>query len=489
MSRNLLIAACLLPSLSAGATEWVRYDPECDATPTFACGDFGDYLLGTTTPPAGCVALAGGDDDPAGYQPLFSATFQPYPVTPPPYGPPIQTLHDETPWLVQIDFDDDHGWSTAALVGEASGLEVQFNRLEDPALGQSVTDVHVLASLCEVLDPVDAGAAPAPSGLNMSFGRLPVPAEALLDPGCDDPTFACQIAAVTGEIRDRGTVLTAAAGNHGLTLFPAKLPDVIAVGMVDLQTMIHPVPAVATWETPDGTAALAPGGALCVEDDWAAPAGSSYSSALLAGWLAAARDAIPEFQPYAAVSFAPRWSESLSCWALGNGTRALRFCSAAIDALFDSLDGSGVSACWNSSPSQLAVTSTYAGETVEPQVISYAQWAAGALSPTPEGESCLPCVGVLAANGSGTDLTIDMSESGPLKPGVQLVGVYLKTKTFFADLGLDAQFPAIAGGTLDSLTLTGYPWSTPVTSQPSLWLELRSPGGTLYWTSTSIMVR
>ncbi|ANM29802.1 hypothetical protein ABI59_09755 [Acidobacteria bacterium Mor1] len=492
---TLLLAASMFGQ-AAHALEWARFRAGCSgsgSTIEFSCGNFGTYHLGTIVPPQGCTAIRSGNEVPKTYAPGFDMDAAPFP-TMPNFGPPSQKENSSGPWLAVLDFSEGfHGWSTAiaALQTALGGITTTLVPLEDAVdLGNEVTDVHLLAGLCSILDSVDHDGAQL-YGVTMSLGRLlgaPPP------PGTE--SLPQEIAGVIHQIRGTGATVTASAGNHDSMLFPAALHEVISVGMVDLHSLFLTGMSEPTWETPATAEALLPGSQLCLDQTFAAPSGSSYSTALLAGWFAWMRQHIPA-DPHDYTGWRAKPSETQSCWVLTNDA-GLTFdqCNTGVDQMFqDYLSGLPVS-CWPSLPQPTSVTVHKETGVDPPEIPSFDEWSSESPSPTPGGDPCVPCGGTLETSGGGGSdtLTIDMSQTDPL-PEVDIHGVYINVPGGFFTVPLPSQtLIDIGNADLDQLVLTGYGFTNPINFQPSLWFEMGpantdcSQAGTCFWTSTPILV-
>jgi hypothetical protein len=352
---------CFAATAPAAAVErdWHLYPSTCTggaATVSFACGDYGRFLIVQTTPPPGCTQLAGGTEESPGYPTTPGIHHFPAPqkrlreitMEQAPFamtagasvrrlasgaatqviigGPPPQL----TEWIGVIDFDSPHGESTTWLAGAVAGSSVTaaLAPLDAPELAVigPVADFHVLAKLCEIAESVDGGPLPAPATVNMSFGR---PVRPFIDPtsptACPVENVACQISRVIRHVKAGGTWFVAAAGNHGSPLFPSSLDDVVSAGMLDMTAFVGGVATRPAWETPSDAEAFIPGSALCL-NSWAAPSGSSYSSAMLAGWLVKVLDHPDVLATLGDGAWLPAWSPARLCYVLARNRKATPWC-------------------------------------------------------------------------------------------------------------------------------------------------------------------
>jgi hypothetical protein len=547
LRRRAIVALALLHAagglVNASAVDWALFEPACTggaSTLEIPCGDYGAFHFGEVQAPAGCSPVAGGSEAPPPYgQPGPGVAF---PLTPPMLipdalpapmsagaGASSTTVHqaagawaarepggwtpavepavqpgqpgelDAPAWIAVIDFEGPHGESTAWLVDQVAGPDVPalLSVLDDPALAAlgPVGDFHVLAKLCEIAELVDAGGVVPPRAVNMSFGR----AAGAHDPDppatCNEDRGSCQVARVVQHLRNLGTSFVAAAGNHQQLLFPAALPNVLAAGMLDVGAMFEGTTEPA-WETPQTVEGLSPGNGLCLEE-WAAPAGSSYSTAMLTGWLSEVLERYPTLDVTATGSWYPRWHAALGCWVLAQGVRMAPWCNDAIDVLFEGLAGDNENVCWHVATEPSVELPPPGQPQAQPAVPSIVAWA-GETAPAPESDPCVPCVGHLVAQGAATDLVIDLSQAQPLTPGIFLDAVFLRVGYGFYELPLDTEdLAAMAAGDLAQIVLSG--WGTlipPGSGQPSLVHQMKTDAGAdctflglCFWTSTPLLIK
>lgn len=210
-----------------------------------------------------------------------------------------------SPWAAVLDWDSPHGWSMGSVIRELSARKVAValydlgpHRFKLQGL-TGVTDVHVLAAACTLLDQVDHGLAP-PTAVNMSFGRLARADEKDGKPcASGKDTLSCEIHDVLGLLGSKVanpepgtmTLLVAASGNYGdgVPMVPAVYDNVVDVGANDVAEFRVTGDVVASWESPSQATALFPGSMVCAGaegSEFAAPAGSSTAAAVFSGVMA-----------------------------------------------------------------------------------------------------------------------------------------------------------------------------------------------------------
>jgi hypothetical protein len=416
-----------------------------------------------------------------------------------------------------LDFDGPHGDSTAFLVDQVAGPDVaaKLVPLQRPSLtslGDDVGDFHVLAAVCAVAEEILHGNVPMPDAVNMSFGRRahsedPVSAAECALPGVPH-TVACDIARAVAQLTQQGTLFVSAAGNHGAPLFPGSLDEVISAGMLDLTRFFDDGSTQPAWETPSDADALIPGNALCL-GSWAAPAGSSYSSAMLAGWIARlVKNQNPLTDPADDRTWVPVWNSAPSklCWSLGKAQldqtpapppSASPYCNATITSIFNELSGSSAS-CWNAEtePTATAPAVLLQDDPTEGTDPLDTHLYLGT-HPTPESDPCVPCSGVLLVAGSITDLRIDLSRSEPLPPEFTLDEVDLRFGDDSYKLGLEGtDLDKMATGQLAALLVPDVAAMLGAhENEPgSVWYRMRPVDGSCdvqedcFWSSTPLLI-
>ncbi len=336
IARALFVLSVLcgfsVPVAAAAASDvapihWERREcpggsPPGDATLLFRCGADVSYHsapAGREAPlPGGCQITSGAAESPAVYpgSDVFTKIDGDYPCSDSACFCEFEACElDGQPWVAVIDRDNWHGRSQAGLIAEMVGptqhvalldLEAALAETALDGLG-AVTDLNVLARLCQLIDIGEAEGAPVmPSVVSMSFGRVASCADSsdagesggtASNPRSREPgsTLAGEISWALEELREvHGVIPLAAHGNHGSALFPASDASVLAVGALDLSAYRAPgFEIAASWETPAGANALFPGNGVCLPFDdslgdgyWRSPAGSSQANALAAGWVA-----------------------------------------------------------------------------------------------------------------------------------------------------------------------------------------------------------
>jgi hypothetical protein len=233
-----------------------------------------------------------------------------------------------------------------------------------------------------------------------------------------------------------------------------------------------------------------PGNGLCLLH-WAAPAGSSYASALFTGWISWVIDSVPGIDPSGAGVWVPAWDPDLGCHVLARGEARAEACNDAIEAAFDGLAGAYEDLCWSVPGGPVSQVPSPGPPQGQPPVLSFSDWVATTHA-TPESDPCVPCVGSFL----GPSLAIDLSQSSALAPGVWLDSVFLRVGSDFYPVALSpAQIAAIEAGTLSEVTLAGWAPLVSAGGKPSLWHQLKShpaatcPGPSCYWTSTPVLLK
>lgn len=442
-------------------------------------------------------------------------------------------------WGAVVDWNDWHGWTTGWTVAHVSGLPVHLFQVDSPDLagdlGEAVTDAHVLAALCAIAETVDGAAANAPEVVNLSFGRLKSqddPADAT----CAGDTLSCQLGRILGHLGEAGATIVASAGNHKETLFPASLPSVLDTGSLDLSVFRGTGEVQASWETPAGTSALVPGNGICLEYPpgegppgegggsalWAAPAGSSYASALFSGWIADARvQGAPK--PPAGSTWAPVWLPDEGCHVLAPEAR--QSCNQAANAILARISGRQVENCWGDKVQDphLTIQGPVQPEPIITSVQSLDAWIDSGHAPAPYADFCVPCVttgdgsgwltseGAAARAGGGMPApgdpplvtlddrwVIDLSASAATGDDDYVFhALYLRSGESFYPLlhrahGESAELASIESGETRTLVLEGFQQAFEAITQPSLMYYIcLAQGGPddCFWTSTPLLTQ
>jgi|GEM_PF-5571616 len=484
---------------AAAPMGWLQLPPDCPVSSAIlvpgngeqpqvvACGGLGSFVFGKE-------GLH--DDAPCGDLRQGSGAPSPIPVEPAPRLPAAFPCAGGNclgrsagrPWVAILDWPSEHGWSVAATIREASDQWVDVD-LYDLTLGGSldrwtptVSDLHVLAQLCAVAEAAQQSPGDRPLAVNMSFGRLDTgPC------GSSDSGLGCSVGRVLSYLTEQEGILTvAAAGNDGEMLFPASSPDVISAGALDLSHFQVRREARASTQTPVQAEALMLGYGLHLSmgdgsSGWPAPPGSSYAAALFTGWLSGTLAGGGQLPPPAALRGA-RWTPvpTPGGFALalngaplpGSGLQGpRRLLDRALGAL-PALPGGASATLWLTGPAP------------PPPPMRSLLYADTGNGPLPGVDPCVPCEGGgrRAAEGAET-VVLDLSSSGSLPSGMELIAVWLRVgkQVYAFDRSRDPDLLAsIATGKLDSLALSGVGGIFPADQQPSLVLVV-SVGGPDYW--------
>ena len=540
MSMSLLLSVVLhVPSTPPPDVDWHLYGPHCAggvAEIEIACGDYGRFLIEQSQRPPGCDAIEENVDEPPSAYPFPGPGPHHFPITAkrlreitlnaPPTAPQPQPLTFKAsssatggsttspapppaplPWIAVLDYDNTHGETTTWLAGRVAGTQVStvLAPIDDPALTDlgPVGDLHVLARLCEIAEAVDTEHLPPPTVINMSFGRAhrePAPGEPDPDPessDCTQPNAACQIARVLDHLigQPPRMLVVAAAGNHGSELFPGSLEEVIPAGMLDPTAFVAGGVVEPAWETPGDAEAWIPGSSLCLAG-WPAPAGSSYSSAMLAGWLVQ-----PARHPEVVATLGPdpwqpAWRAACNGYALTRGAKLTPWCNTRVTELIGALK-TPPAPCGGAAIGPIAVVPPGVVRSVPPDPSLRSIDTFGAPTrPTPESDPCVPCTGELTVGPTGADLSIDLSKSGPLPQDVVFDEVFLRVDEFFYPIGLaPAQLEMMRNGGLAKIVMQDGGDLVPVGSSLSLWYQLRpstvascAAPSNCFWSSTPLLV-
>lgn len=512
---------------------WAFLDRTCQTTSgdVVACGDFGTFYLGSLAS-LGCAADASATETPTSYsRPRQDpqATRETLPSTSggtPPrgwgekgwdrdksaapqmpceggscFGPPGGGSGRE-PWMAILDWDDQHGWGVGATVVHVAGLPVHLYALDDPALteilGSTVGDAHVLAQLCAVAEAVDVEGVAPPLAVNLSFGRHSDPFSDATSRPCDPNSLSCQIVELVEHLRGRGIAFVAAAGNHRELQFPAAVAGVAAAGALDLAAFAWSQIAENSWETPSEAAIRMPGNGLCIpfqgssgEELWPAPPGTSYASALFAGWLAHSIVAGGPLDPLVG-EWWPSWSSAKGCWEIAPQADAP--CNANANGLISRIFGLAPG-CWNGPQTpalEVALPfSPVAGNPLS-SLPSFDEWVRSH-HPAPEPDPCVPCIDDDGSKALGLrDLRFDVSASAGLDPDHDLKSLYFRLERSFYLLldearGDGAALEALEAGDYAALRLTGVPAPLPA-EQSSLVYVVCDSSASCYWSSAPAFV-
>lgn len=462
------------------------------------------------------------------------------------------------PWIAVIDWDDHHGWSVGWTIREqvGTGHDLVLFPFLTPALqafsGKGVTDVHTLAKLCEISDAVDQGLAVPPTAVNMSFGRFTRPGlDADRGALCTGSILSCQIVRLLEHLyrpptaSTRGTALVAAAGNYRSLQFPASAQAVIPAGGLDLNAFLNQRANLATWETAPELASaplrargLLPASGVCLEatpgvagsPSWAAPPGTSYSSAILTGMLSVELLAGTVADPL----LPEAWGLNRVCTVAGVCAYSLQ---QGPQRAFPSRPGSNLflSRLFEPRGRECGVD-TPQGEGIAEGVVapalvadptqsakSFLQSLTGWDLPSPDANPCIPCAGArqpppkamrlsgvdaltaapvttspqaplpsdqgtpIDVDATPKDWWIDFSESGTFGEGTRLDAIFLRTGTEFRRVSLPlTAMDLLRGGKLDGLYLRGAGSYVNGNRQASLVFLVTSGVAESFWTSIPV---
>jgi hypothetical protein len=489
-----------------GSVAWIELTPGCPVAPgsvtggageqprVVACGGAGSFVFGKPglRYSGDCPTVDGGTEIPPRI-----------PVEPPPRslesfpcsGGSCLGRSPGRPWVAILDWPTAHGWSVGATVREASDQRVDVELYDLTAAGSlgqwvpSVSDLHVLVQLCALEEAVRAHPGDRPLAVNMSFGRR------VEGTGCaaSGPSLGCSVSRVLSHLAvEEGIFAVAAAGNHHELLFPASSPGVISAGALDLTYLQQARTVRASTQTPLAAEALmlgygiylsAPSTADGGDGYWPAPPGSSYASALLAGWLGGtlAGGGKPTASP---LREGARWAPVTTADGLALALDGVPLPGSELTGPRLLLDRAmGVVPVPLQAIGSVA-TLQLTGPAPPPpgRSLLYADDGTG---PQPGIDPCLPCRGGGSGGSPGAPETVivDLSSSGGLPPQMALVAVFLRVgKAAYAFDGSrdPALLAANAAGDLGELVLSGIGGVFRAGEQPSLLLVV-NVGGSAYW--------
>ncbi len=321
---------------------------------------------------AGSQQIGNGDDG-QGDHGQGSDSDQEQPPSPP-VRPPGSPCHDfsclspaggedgQQPWMMILDWQEEplakHGMMVAAIASQMFHEPVTLFGVDRPEtvtlLGAGISDAHLIYNLCEVIEEVDAGTLRAPTSLNMSLGRHHQEGEAT-DLSCDSNTLNCQLAQVIQQLRHKGTIPFAAAGNYRQKEFPGILEHVVEVGNLDMARFQASQASEPTWETPPDTQLLMPGYGMCIEYPdhgqrllYATPGGTSFSSINAASMISRAMLDYDLADP-TGLSWAPEWREHPEshggCFVFGDFSPPN--CNPVLDRMIKRMTNFPVPTCWS----------------------------------------------------------------------------------------------------------------------------------------------
>lgn len=439
------------------------------------------------------IALPGPDlgDDGGGEGAVSSGTSMAIVHAPAPQPQPLPP----PAWAAVIDFDGAHGASTSWLVGRLTmdSATTTLTILDDPLLDPlgDVGDFHVLAQLCSIAERAQTSGT-VPRVVNMSFGRGLLSGDPQSGTGCAAGTVACQIAKVIDQLHDEGATLVASSGNQQEPLYPGSLAHVLSIGMLDVNALLATGQSRPAWETPAAAVGVFPGNGLCLRG-WSAPAGSSYSSALFAGWLASLLTVEPDLDPMAGGAWTPVWDPRLACYVLARDGQAFSRCNAKASEIIEGLAGANEVACWTNHTGPTEVVGGGGRAVPQPGIPSFTSWSVETHA-TPESDPCVPCVAKLVPQ--DLDLTINLSEASLLPEGTFIDSVYLRADDQFIPLSLSPeQLQGMEAGTLGELVLESAAPLVAPGSSLSLWYEMKNTPfadcnlpDACFWSSTPIIL-
>ena len=541
ISWLLLASSASLAMEPSSGLSWALVNRTCEPPPgtvVIGCGDLGKYLFAQDVSQLGCVVVDEGppaNDVYTALRPIALAEGQTWDLEHHhfPFGehlrPGRPTLKNASGVAdaIAIDWNDSHGQAVLAIMEQLAGpsARTRLLALDDEdlvnSLGPAIGDAHVLANLCNVIEGVDAQQQTPPRVINMSFGRW---TEDSFPDGCTD-TLSCQVNKAVSHLVDRGVTVTAAAGNHRELLFPAILDDTLSVGAFDLKRYGTALQAVESWETPLGVDVLLPGDGLCTTA--ALAAGTSFSSAALAGFLAAESVPRASLTP-ASVSgvWRPTWvsGEGYNCFLLTTDSNWVPGCMPTLDQfVIEAVTGTSCdepdTQQGNPSDRKEVIGILPPLPEVPPRVPSFAQWQAENHSPTPGPEICTPCGG----GGSGgafarvpgsvprknaprkgvgfptedDDLLLDFSGSPKLRQTLSIHEIYFRVGQRFFSVKLEQEdLLALELGEVGVLRLAKAALLPQADEQPSLYFhmwedldgDLQVGTNELFWSSAPILI-
>ena len=531
VSAGVVLAAVVAQAAAAPSSSSLFLTAAADCRPPgseeLACGAAGTFFVagGPATPAkSGCALIdaAGG----AGLYPRTGAA-RAQAAWSPCHGGSCFSAEPRGPWVAVVDWDDAHGWSVGETIRQASGhaVEARLYRLDASGLAAvdalpAVADVHVLAQLCRIAEDARTDSLLA---VNMSFGRLADRSPAPCEPRTGG--VACVLGEVIAGLRGQGVAVFAAAGHEGQLLYPAADPGVLAIGQVDLGHLRATGASRPLPQTPAGVAGLFPGHGLYLEvggaaEFWPAPPGSSYASALAAGWWAGYRVRAPKLTRKllglcgGELGLLAPLLHAGSAY-LGCGSVAFpRSDLAPPGALLATALGERPEVCDRSDDDVRRRAGLLRIEVDGPAApvpeLTLAELQVDLSRPAPDSRPCVPCHDggdddddpenpygdddptlTLPESESGRELVIDMASSQALPREHELTGLYLQVGTALYRFS-DSEQPALLGdlalGRVGRLTVGNAP--SEVDEEPvSLVYALRLAGdGRVFRSSTPVLV-
>ncbi len=447
------------------------------------------------------------------------------------------------PYIAMIDWDDWHGWTVGWTISMMANHEIPVTlyAFEDmpelqPELG--ITDLHLLGLACKLAEDIDHNNFDRPLVVNMSFGRPPAETDGD-SPGCQ--YLNCQVGKVFDHLTTGAptgtpdTVLFAAAGNHQQLLTPALDDRVLAAGSIDLSQFNSSDSLQSSWETIDlekPEQHLMVGYPLCLnylnqqgqERSWEAPAGTSYASAALTGWLARQQLVAP-VPNLSSAALTPSWiwetSETGSLF-LTHGTQKLIEYPDAARGLLARTFGKYEASCGLPRDPGNILKVYYRGTSISTGSLGKSIIEVQEQNrPTPAPDPCVPCSmiddggvsfkSVLApapslpspaspsptlpqpAGSTPTDppIYLDLSAHSDMPDRQEIVHIYLRIDDTLHDLQLTPQeLNDFAIGTYTHLELHGFNQFVCAEKQPSLVYKILIEGSTEeVWSSSPIFLK
>jgi hypothetical protein len=513
-------AAFLLAAVPAGAqptttVSWLQLPPGCPENPAeietgdgeepqaVACGEAGRFVFGRSSLRyhGKCEILAAGSEPPA----AIPAELTPHlPDTFPCLQGRCLGHRPGEPWVAVVDWANEHGWSVAATVREASDGRVGVELYDLAAAGvmaqwvASVSDLHVLVQLCALAERAHNKPADRPLAVNLSFGRR--------DPSapCDGSgsSLGCSVSYVLSRLAESGIRPVAAAGNHRELLFPASSSAAISAGALDLARLQATGEPTPSTQTPAAAQALMPGYGLYLTAStggltyWPAPPGSSYAAALFSGWLGgylAGGGTLPAL----AAGERPRWAPAATPNGLALAVDGVPLPGSELAGprlLLERALG-GIPVPSKPLPVWGILRLTGPAQTLPKYSVLYADDGNG---PQPGVIICLPCRGEGNPEGAPEgmeSLTIDLSSSGGLPASLELLGVWVRVGALvyaFEESRGTELLASITAGEVQAFTLADLGGILAPGEQPSLVFVFHvegRPDGDNYWHEVPIHLR
>jgi hypothetical protein len=444
------LPAAPVEAATPGELEWHRLASGCllPEEDLVACGPSRAYAFGEVDLGPECRIEYSGSEVPRLY-PEHGPLPEAQGGVPCAGGGCLSAIPPAGPWIAAIDWRDNHGLSVAETLRRVSGLPVHLFALDAPdaleRLGDQVGDAHVLLQLCALAEQAEHS---PPQAVNLSFGRFAA-AQAV-----SRPTLDGEIRGLVAELAER-TRLVAAAGNDALLLFPAAIPQVLAVGALDLASFRRGQ-VVPSSISPQADAYF-PAYGLLLENNldgaWPAPPGTSYASALAAGWIAelvlrqpAAGDAIYKsgqvlYPAHKTGAYRLQLGgQDLAGSANPAGGRLVAIAAGPDPQVWRKLDRQ------EGQQRDAAVTGTVPA----PGYPTWTEVRGRANNPAPDSFPCVPCANAPDPWGvelEPNDLAIELGAGESFAPGLGLVELYLQSGE--RTLGLDLPYPT----TLDEIEI------------------------------------